>query len=30
VVKLPGYQEWQREVRVLAGSEVNLKARLEK
>jgi len=30
VVKLPGYQEWQREVRVMAGSEVNLKARLEK
>ncbi len=30
VVKLPGYQDWQREVRVLAGSEVNLRARLEK
>ncbi len=30
VVKLPGYQDWAREVRVLAGSEVNLKARLEK
>jgi len=29
-VKLPGYQDWQREVRVLAGSEVNLRARLEK
>jgi hypothetical protein len=29
-VKLPGYQEWQRDLRVMAGSEVNLKARLEK
>lgn len=29
-MRLPGYQEWQRELRVLAGSELTLRARLEK
>lgn len=29
-VRLPGYQEWQRDLRVLAGSEITLNARLEK
>ena len=29
-VRLPGYGEWQRELRVLAGSELTVRARLEK
>jgi hypothetical protein len=29
-VRLPGYREWQRELRVLAGSELTVRARLEK
>lgn len=29
-VVLPGYQDWEREVRVLGGSEVTVRARLEK
>jgi hypothetical protein len=29
-VRLSGYQEWQRELRILAGSEINLEAKLEK
>jgi hypothetical protein len=29
-VRLPGYQEWKRELRVLAGSEIALRPRLEK
>lgn len=29
-VRLPGYKEWEREVRVLGGSEITLRARLEK
>jgi len=29
-VKLAGYEEWQRELRVLAGSEISLVAKLEK
>jgi hypothetical protein len=29
-VRLPGYQEWKRDLRVLGGSEVTLRPRLEK
>lgn len=29
-VRLPGYKDWQREVQVLGGSELTLRARLEK
>lgn len=29
-VRLPGYQEWQRDLRVLAGSDITLNARLTK
>lgn len=29
-VRLPGYTEWQRELQVLAGSELTVRARLEK
>jgi len=29
-VRLPGYREWQRELRVLAGSDLTVRARLEK
>jgi hypothetical protein len=29
-VRLPGYQEWVRDLRVLGGSEINLEAQLEK
>ncbi len=29
-VRLPGYREWQRELRVLAGSQLTVRARLEK
>lgn len=30
MVKLPGFQDWQRDLRVLAGSEVSLRATLSK
>ena len=29
-VRLPGYPDWKRDVRVLSGSEITLRARLEK
>ena len=29
-IKAPGYLEWKRELRVLAGSEVSLQVSLEK
>ena len=29
-VRLPGYQDWTRSMRVLSGSEINLDAKLEK
>jgi len=29
-MRLPGYREWQRELRVLAGSALTVRARLEK
>ncbi len=29
-VRLPGYKDWQRDVQVLGGSELTLRARLDK